>query len=281
MSSEPLADIYPADRTISEARRLQAQHDLLVDALGGIILCPLDRSASGLRILDVGGADGYLLEQLRLELKDPESAYLVGTDIKPYPENRPGVEMRIHDFRTPFPEEWKDSFDLVSIRNCLAGTGSDKAAVDLIRRLLDLVKPGTGWLHIVDGWLPTGPVRDRDSSFLKITKTIGNALVAHGMDASIGARVAALLPQAVRGNATDLGNRSAPSPIGKGCKPELEETGYDEIRGLVETAGKGLEKAENPPLTYDEFRELGVRALQEVKERGVTMQWYAAWARRV
>jgi hypothetical protein len=43
-----------------EASRLAKQHDVIKDAMGGLILAPIDLSRSGLRILDSGTADGML-----------------------------------------------------------------------------------------------------------------------------------------------------------------------------------------------------------------------------
>ena len=41
-----------------EVNRLAEQHDVIKDAMGGLIAVPLDFSKPGLRILDSGTADG-------------------------------------------------------------------------------------------------------------------------------------------------------------------------------------------------------------------------------
>lgn len=285
MTSTPLPDRYPGARTLNEAQRLHAQHTLLVDALHGLILCPLPTTASNLRILDIGTADGYFLEQVRDEvLTDPTSAYLVGTDIKAYPSSTPEkgtIELRTHDLRTPFPEEWKDCFDLVQMRNCLGSTGTNEAAVNVIRRLLELVKPGTGWIQLVDGAMFAGPITDTDGPWSKLSKTIGNIMKNVGLDSSLGSRVATLLAMAGGDGIAEYESRSASSPIGKGCKPELKAVGYAQINGIVETAGGALERMESPPMTVEEFREVGEGCFGEAREVGVSMPWFAAWARRV
>jgi hypothetical protein len=43
-----------------EASRFAKQHDMIKDAMDGLILAPIDLSRSGLRILDSGTADGML-----------------------------------------------------------------------------------------------------------------------------------------------------------------------------------------------------------------------------
>lgn len=283
MSSSPLPDRYPGARTLNEAQRLHAQHALLVDALGGLILCPLLVTASNLRIMDVGTADGYFLQQVRENvLSDPGSAYFVGTDIKACPGSQPaGIELQIHDFRTPFPEMWRDSFDLVQMRNCLGSTGGDEAAVIVIRQLLKLIKPGVGWIQLVDGAMFAGSIEDDDRAWLKLSKTVGNIMKNVGLDSSLGSRVAALLARAGGDSIADFDSKEASSPMGKGCKTELEEIGYAEIRGITETAGIALEKIGNPPMSAEEFRRIGLECLGEAETVGVSMPWYAAWARRI
>lgn len=278
MSSFALPDQYPGARTLNEAQRLHAQHSLLVDALGGLILCPLPVTASNLRILDVGTADGYFLQQVREKvLSDPKSAYLIGTDIKAYPGSEPeGVELRTHDFRTSFAEEWRGSFDLVQMRNCLGSTGSDEAAVLVIRRLLELVKPGVGWIQLVDGAMFVGSITDDDAPWQKLLKTVGNVMKNVGLDSSLGSRIATLLIKAGGDDITGFESKEASSPIGRGCKVELEEIGYAEIQGITETAGNALERMENPAMSAEEFRRIGLECLGEAEKVGVSVPWFAA-----
>lgn len=51
---------YPLANS-DESTRLQNQHEVLKDEMGGLVLAPVDLVASSLRILDSGTADGNLL----------------------------------------------------------------------------------------------------------------------------------------------------------------------------------------------------------------------------
>ena len=48
-----------------EIERLSEQHGVIEDAMGGLLLAPLDLSRAGMRILDSGTADGMSLKLLR------------------------------------------------------------------------------------------------------------------------------------------------------------------------------------------------------------------------
>ena len=175
MASKQFVDNYPGERTTTETDRLHAQHDLVVHAFGGLLLCPLDTARSNLRILDIGTADGWWLHCLRRELTHPESATLLGTDIAPYPDAVEGVI--IHDFRREFATEWQGTFDLVQLRAVLASAG--EAANDLVQRALELLKPG-GYIQIVDSGMPSGQIDPNDKPSTQFFKRVGNMLNAQG-----------------------------------------------------------------------------------------------------
>lgn len=176
MSSAELVDNYPGERTTTETDRLHAQHELVVHALGGELLCPADTSKTDLAILDIGTADGWWLHALRKKLTSPETAELVGTDIAPYPD---AVEkVVIHDFRQPFPEEWKAKFDVVQLRAVMASAGD--GAIDVVRRCVELVKPG-GYIQLVDSYMQSGEFADADKPSMRFFKRVGNLLAGQGM----------------------------------------------------------------------------------------------------
>lgn len=271
-------DNYPGERTIVETSRLHTQHNLVVAALDGLILCPADLSRPSLRFLDVGTADGYFLSQLRSQLPHPDSTTLVGTDIAPYPD--PAVPITIHNFKTPFPDDWKESFDFVQMPACLANSPGDEA-VGLIRRLLELVKPG-GWLQLVDGTMQTGALLETDRPSMKLFKIMGNFLSSLGMDACQGPRVAELLREA-GGEIVDgdsAGAKSAAVRIGKGAERGLETEGWNWIRGTFAVLGNALSKVENPLLAVEDLKKFKLDVLEEAEKEGFDLMWYAAWARK-
>ena len=52
-------DIVPADSAVS--KRLFDQHSVVIDAVGGLILPPIQLTQPGLKILEAGTADGRYL----------------------------------------------------------------------------------------------------------------------------------------------------------------------------------------------------------------------------
>ncbi|KAK5374877.1 hypothetical protein LTR20_001168 [Exophiala xenobiotica] len=110
---------YPGPRDLSETKRLKAQSDLVTAAFGGLVLCPVDLTASDLRVLDSGTADGLFLRQLRSMLAYPDSATLIGTDIAPLEQNvdKPDyIEWHKQDINADWPEVWQGTFDFVHQR---------------------------------------------------------------------------------------------------------------------------------------------------------------------
>ncbi|CAI6334454.1 unnamed protein product [Periconia digitata] len=106
-----------------EAERLMMQHTVLIDALGGRLVCaPIDLSKPGLKILDSGTADD--------------------------------TSFYIHNISKPWPETELGTFDLVHQRLTLPG-GAPTPLATIVRQLFDLVKPG-GWIQLVEAE-QTGP----------------------------------------------------------------------------------------------------------------------------
>lgn len=273
MSEQTLVDNYPGERTLTETARLHAQHDLVVDALGGLVLCPFDTKQPNLRILDIGTADGWYLHQLRNELTHPDSATLIGTDVAPYPDAVEQIVM--HNFKTPFADEWKGSFDLVQLRAVLANVPGD-AAVDLVRRALQLVKPG-GYIQLVDGEMPSGEVRADDKPTDQLFKRVNMLLTNAGLDSTIGAKAASILETAGGAGIADLGSKEAQMRIGKDAR--LESTSWDWIRGMCQVVGTGLVKTNL--ISEGEMDKLRLAVFEESRNEGFGCNWYAAWAKKV
>lgn len=272
-SDQPLVDNYPGQRTLTETARLHAQHDLVVEAFGGLVLCALDTTQPNLRILDIGTADGWFLHSVRSKLAHPESVTLIGTDVAPYPDTV--EQVIVHNFKTPFPEDWKESFDLVQLRAVLANVPGD-AAVDLVHRALQLVKPG-GYIQLVDGYMPHGEVLASDSPSNQLFKKLEAFLTSHGLDSTAGKRVASILETAGGGSITDMGSKEASPRIGKGSK--LEETSWDWIRGICQVVGGALVKADL--ISEAEMGKLRLAVLEEAQTDGFDIPWFAAWANKV
>lgn len=281
MATSQPKDIYPGERTLTETARLRAQHDLLSSGLGGFLLAPLDKDKSDLRVLDIGSADGYFLQCMRQTMSQSASASatFIGTDIGtyPFPEEHEGIEMVKHDFRTPFPDDWQLSFDFVGMRACLASISADKS-VDLLEREIRLLRPG-GWIQIVDGSMQTGPLEANDRPSTKLWKIVGNFLSEHGMDATSGQHVDELLRKAGAKTLTNFGAKAAAGRFGKGSM--VEEQSWDWLRGQFSVLGPALARMEKPLISEEAWKQLKVDVLQEAKNEGFDLPWYAAWAQKL
>jgi gliotoxin biosynthesis N-methyltransferase len=282
MTDIKLKDKYVGPRTEQEIIRLHAQHDVVRSAFGGkLILCPIDLSRSNLHILDSATSDGYFLYDLwRTELGDPDSAVLIGTDIASFPELSglpPNITLERQNIMEDWPTGWKGTFDLVHQRNVLPYTGSLEDAVETVRRLAGLVKPG-GWIQLVDYYTPDEPIQDGDKPSTKLLKLFGQYLKRHGFDNSNGRRVGEILKNI--SGLENIGVRTGVSILGKGEPEEMAETCKIQVQGIVDFIGQALKKENEPVIPLEEYEKILGAFLEQVKERGVELHWFSAWGQQ-
>ncbi|KAL7936567.1 hypothetical protein V8C35DRAFT_332901 [Trichoderma chlorosporum] len=276
---------YPDIRHAAEARRLRSQGTLITEALGGLVLCPLDTSRSDLRILDSATADGHFLTLLRDQLAHPESAELIGTDIAAYPplDLPENITLERQNILKPWPEKWEAHFDFVHQRTALAVTGGMNQAIEAVRRLIELLKPG-GWIQIVDGTLITGEIVEGDKAVVKLFKVLTQCVVRVGLDTTVGRSTADILKRAGEGLLKNIGEKQSVSPLGKGAvSKELEEMGYVELKGIHDgcvTMVKGMPKEERP-MDLGQLESLLPEVLKEAQAGECEMTWYAAWGQKI
>lgn len=234
MNSKPLEEKYPGARSSEETQRLQVQHNLVKGAFGGLVLCPADLSKPDVRILDSATADGYFLYDLRSQLAYPNSAELIGTDITEYPDTiglPKNIKLYKQNILEEWPNEWKGTFDFVHQRACMANVQTYDEGLKVMERLIKLVKPG-GWIQIVDGAMPTGPIEESDKPSMKIFKTVGRFLQEIGRNPIAGKQIFEMLEKA--GGLKVVGKKDIIAMLGKGApSKDLEMIGYEELTGLV------------------------------------------------
>ncbi|EON65501.1 hypothetical protein W97_04739 [Coniosporium apollinis CBS 100218] len=134
-----------------EVKRLSKMHEILKDAMGGLLLVPVELSAAPLRVLDSATADGTWLRDLASSSGSPVAHTLVGTDINQhyFPEHRPpGTIHQVQNINEPWPQDWHGTFDVVHQRLALVNAGP--VAQTAVTRLAELVKPG-GWIQLIEG----------------------------------------------------------------------------------------------------------------------------------
>ncbi|RYP49412.1 hypothetical protein DL768_004885 [Monosporascus sp. mg162] len=156
MASEHYEHAYPLENS-EESSRLRNQHDVIKDAMGGLVLAPINLSASPLRILDSGTADGTWIRDLTAATA-PVSHEFFGTDINPaeFPADSPAnIAYQAQDINQPWPTEWEGQFDFVHQRLVLVGAGPKQK--EALQSLGGLVKPG-GWIQVIEATnkLPEG-----------------------------------------------------------------------------------------------------------------------------
>ncbi|KAL3490990.1 hypothetical protein BJX62DRAFT_237594 [Aspergillus germanicus] len=150
-------EIYPLARDEAESARLNAQHKLLVDIVGGSIdkSIPLENITS---VADVGTGTGIWLLDAKKHLTthslspNPNSYTLHGFDISaaqflPSPETH-GLSLSVHDILRPFPIEHRDKYDLVHVRMLVSALKVEEYEV-AVRNLVEILKPG-GYLQWTD-----------------------------------------------------------------------------------------------------------------------------------
>ncbi|KAL1639135.1 hypothetical protein SLS58_008222 [Diplodia intermedia] len=305
-SKTPVAD--PMSKTVvaafystntAEQKRLHAQ--LIIGAAAfdnQLLVFPGAQdllARPNLRILDNAGADGFSLTELRKQLKHPESAELVSADIAPFPGETgeigvgEGVRLVKQDFTEDWPSEWEGKFDLVLQRTCLSFHPTWSSAVATTRRLLRLLRPG-GWIQLVDGAPPYGPVRPAaDPPHAKFFKSIGRAPspadAANGIDPPIPTRLPELLAEAAAAEGVVLensGERREPSKWGKAADgEEMRDLGVQTVMGIVENVEKLWERyPQVRRVGPEEWERLTTDVLTELRVVGFEIEVAAVWGRR-
>ncbi|KAF9641731.1 putative methyltransferase protein [Lasiodiplodia theobromae] len=303
MTKGHIAAFYSTNN--AEQKRLHAQHAIGAAAFDNqLLVFPGAQDVlarPNLRILDNAGADGFSLMELRRQLKHPESAELVSADIAPYPgETADGGEVGVgegvrlvkQDFMEEWPREWEGRFDLVLQRTCLSFHPTWASAVAATRRLLRLLRPG-GWIQLVDGAPPYGPVDPAaDPPHARFFKSIGRAPspadAANGIDPPIPHRLPQLLAEAAAAaeeegvHLEDVGERRARSKWGAAAKgKEMQDLGVETVEGIVKNVEALWERyPQIRRVEPDEWTTLSADVMKQVREEGFEIDTAAVWGRR-
>ncbi|KAI9372263.1 hypothetical protein BJX61DRAFT_534113 [Aspergillus egyptiacus] len=145
-------EIYPLGRNKAESSRLDEQHRVLVDLIGG----PIDESVPGetlSAVADIATGTGVWLREARKALGESSTRperYYHGFDISSaqFPAESDGINYSVQDVFKPFPAEQHGRYDLVHVRLLvLALKESEYQAA--VKNILSLLKPG-GYLQWVE-----------------------------------------------------------------------------------------------------------------------------------
>ncbi|KAI0392799.1 S-adenosyl-L-methionine-dependent methyltransferase [Xylariaceae sp. FL0594] len=266
-----------------------AQHDAIRQVMGGLVVCPIDITQPGIRILDSGTCDGYWLQDLvNCYSLRKHDAVLIGTDITDakFPsssqntyttttttaadENNgdtslPAITFQLQSISQPWPEDWNGTFDLVHQRLVLGGCGAAIPFGQAVRNLAALVRPG-GWVQLVEPDQTCG-VRDGPAmnNFLTLVTWVfedmgGHARYAYG--------IAAWLREA---GFEDVREESVPLFLGRAIRGDEElarRTARSTADAMVPLLKYVEKSGKNPPLCREELDTLVSRLHDELMENG-------------
>ncbi|KAF2164386.1 hypothetical protein M409DRAFT_25264 [Zasmidium cellare ATCC 36951] len=270
-----------------ECRRLEAQHDVWKHSFNNqLVFAPL-KPENSIRVLDSAGANGYWLQDYRSALaasvRDHPESLFVCTDINPsmLPEEskRNGsIQYVEHSFLDSWPGHLRDSFDLVHQRLAISASGKEPF-VKSIKRFASLLKPGSGWLQLVE--LDTSPDCSKTDGGLAIEDF---KHLLHKVTTAGGVR-----PYFVNGLYEDLGDaglvdvqqKRIDNRFGKAIH-ENEEVFQRSIAypGLAYFAERFMGIAEKMGVGEARFDRLPERLDDQLREKGGTLTAVVVWGRR-
>ncbi|KAI0426047.1 S-adenosyl-L-methionine-dependent methyltransferase [Xylaria sp. FL1042] len=208
MGTEIMADNTPymlnesTDNGIKkESGRLDFQHRFFDDVMNNELL-PL-HIANELaenpspRICDVATGTGIWLKELAKTL--PVSAELVGLDfdVSKFPELEelpPNVRLSFGNAYEPFPEEFRNRFDVVHLRHFVLAAKKDHC-VPLVRNLLSLLRPG-GWLVWVEASAVLASAEPPSEGLFQVQKVYYNFLESANIESNIPLATVSYMTQA-------------------------------------------------------------------------------------
>ncbi|KAK1979520.1 methyltransferase SirN-like protein [Colletotrichum cereale] len=256
----------------SEIQRLADLHATYRDAMkGNLVLAPLDLDEPGKRILDSGTADGVWLRDLR-NSKSAQHQYF-GSDVESelFPAQPDGITYFQHSFRDPWPEEYRNSFDLVHVRGSLAGSSPSKP-VDVVKNLCSLVKPG-GWVQLMEMNVFKAPsngpaMNDFARMGMQIWTGIGVGDFANELKS--------YLEEAGMKNTQE---QRIMVNLGKTNKPELRAKSVNGVTGPIRPL-VSVAKSVKTTFTEDQLDSMWERVKSELENEGGRIEVVVAWGQR-
>ncbi|KAM0475443.1 hypothetical protein ACHAP7_007342 [Fusarium lateritium] len=261
----------------SEVERLQKQHAWVNHVLKNkIVFAPVPLDKEGLKILDVGCADGtaiiqkrksvWLTRVLGILLRDiqkqvPSSAQLVGVDIEDsfFPASDDGIRYEVYNLCESPTEGLTGLFDLTHMRYVMAAAGKvgyQKAVENLVG----------GWLQIHELDFSLNGRSDAGPAWKDVNKVFGGMFDAMGM----GSDFVSKLPEAFEtAGLVNVSSETVHLPTGKLLNDdELAEESRQAFVMTIPNIIQGA-KTDIPESTYENLPE---RFEKEVKEQGAVFR---------
>ena len=199
---------------------------------------------------------GFWLAEAAKLVREP---ILVGTDISPamFPQagsaSTNGPSFHVQSVTEPWPEAWKGTFDLVHQRLVLAGT-TPEIGRNAVKALIELAKPGTGWVQLVEGALEhlTEEQKLKYPALHRFQKLVARMLPGLGWNQRVGLQVRGWLESE---GLQDVSEKIMEMPVGAGNPDRrLGDLTKQKLLEVVEhftQPAKG--KPILPPLTFSLF----------------------------
>lgn len=187
-----------------------------------------------------------------------------------------GQEYIVHDFRDLWPEALHGRFDLVHQRLALAAS-KEASIIESIKRFLTLLKPGVGWLQLVE--IDTSPAENGNNvkeAFEDHKALINSVSVSSGMRAHFA--------RGLRNDLLDVGLTDVQEsllrvPFGAVAPKGLREGSIDGMVsfckmfcGLAREGGVEIEEAK--------LDKLPARLEALLRKEGVWFQMRVIWGRK-
>ncbi|KAK1966751.1 methyltransferase SirN-like protein [Colletotrichum sublineola] len=256
----------------TELQRLADLHATYYDAMEeNLVLAPVNLDEPGKRILDAGTADGVWLRDLR-RLQSAQHEY-VGSDVvsELFPAWPDGITYIQHSFRDPWPEELRNSFDLVHVRGSLAGS-SPSRPVDVVKNLCTLVKPG-GWVQLMEMNAFRAPCNGPAmNAFSRMAMEIWSGI-------GVGDFANELKSYLEEAGMQNTRERRIMCNIGRTTKPELRDRSLNGVTGPIRPL-VSVAKSVQTTFTEDELDSMYERVKSELKNEGGRIEVVVAWGQR-
>ncbi|KAL8721650.1 MAG: hypothetical protein Q9225_001699 [Loekoesia sp. 1 TL-2023] len=257
----------------AELQRLADLHAVYEDTMDGkLILAPIDLQEPGKRILDCGTADGTWLRDVRSSLSAQHHYF--GSDIEPelFPAQSDGITFFKQSFNEPWPENLRNSFDLVHLRGSLAGS-SPKQPIDVVKNIASLPKPG-GWVQIMEmnAFKPpsNGPAM---TDFARMAAEVWTGIKV----GDFANQLKSMLEEAGLQNVQE---ERIICKIGKMAKPELRAKS---VNGVSAPVAPLASVARDVPTSFNKEQLEGLqgRVKTELESEGGRIEMIVAWGQRV